>query len=363
MIIPRLNSIGGGEKFFLECAIRWQKKNDLTLYTTSLNEDIIKEFKIDSQVKIVDNGIKNKEMNWISLMYEMKKLSNKIGNHEIYNSHLFPSNILNIHPTVWIPQEPPRMFYDSKDYLLKKGNLPLFKKLSLSLFSPFIRYINLNYTRSDEIVANSFYSKKYLEKIYKREVKGVVYPGVDFERFKIKKGKDNVILVVSRLYPEKRIELAIKSLQYLKDHVLWIVGTGPYEQTLKKIVSSLGLEKRVKFWGNVKEVKLLGIYADCFCTIFTPLREPFGMVALESMAAGKPIIACKEGGFTEIMEDNKHGFLIDPEPQKIAEKVIYLTKNKDFYLKMSKNCINQSKMYSWDKTAKLLLNILKSVSI
>lgn len=362
MIIPRLESIGGGEKFFMECLLRWQNKNDITIYTTYLNENLIEEFGIKSDIEIIKPLIKNKGINLMTLPFEMGRLSDKIGNHEVYNPHLFPTNLIQNHPSVWFPHEPPRMLYDLKEYILKRKDLSLSKRSLFKSFSPFIRYINFKHTQSDEIVANSFYSKEYLEKVYKREVGHVVYPGVDWERYAIKRGNENILLVVNRLFPEKRVDLAIKALQYLEDHILWIVGTGTHEKKLQKLVLDLGLEKRVKFWGYVSEIKLREIYSECFCTIFTPLREPFGMVALESMAAGKPVIGCKEGGFTEIIENGNHGFLIDPEPEKIAEKIIYLRENEDVYKKMSENCIKTAKIYSWDKTSNELLTILESFS-
>lgn len=359
MIIPRFETIGGGEKFFIECLMRWKKKNDITIYTTSLNENLIQEFNIDLDVKILNPLIKNKELNLMTLPFEIGKLSGKIGNHEVYNTHLFPTNLIKKQPVIWVPQEPPRMIYDLKNFIKKRQDLSLYKKILFSFFSPFIKYINHKNTNPDQIVANSFYSKKYLEKVYKREVEHVVYPGVDWKRYKINQGNENIILVVNRLFPEKRIDLAIKALSYLENYILWIVGTGPYEKILKKLILKLGLENRVKFWGQVSEKKLLELYSSCFCTIFTPLREPFGMVALESIAAGKPVIGCKIGGFTEIIQNNKHGFLVEPKPEKIAEKIIFLSKNDDIYHKMSKNCIKTAKIYSWDKTANELLNILK----
>jgi glycosyltransferase involved in cell wall biosynthesis len=363
MIIPRLDSIGGGEKFFLECLVRWQKTNDVTVYTTSLNEDLIKEFGIKAPIEIINPLIKNRGLNLMTLPFEMGRLSEQIGKHDIYNPHLFPTNLIKNHPSVWCPQEPPRMLYDLKEYIFTRKDLPFYKRILFRSFSPFITNINSKNTQSDEIVANSLFSKKYLEDVYKKDVGHVVYPGVDWERYNIKKGNENVLLVVNRLFPEKRVDLAIKSLQYLDDHVLWIVGNGSHKMILQKLVSDLGLEDRVKFWGYVNEEKLRNIYSECFCTIFTPLREPFGMVALESMAAGKPVIGCNEGGFTEIMENNKHGFLVDPEPEKIAEKISYLKENKDIYKKMSKNCLKTAKIYSWEKTSSDLLNILKSFKI
>ena len=362
MIIPRLDGHGGAEKFFLECAVRWQKKNDVTIYTTSFNKDLIKEYNIETEIKAIRPIIKNPSLNLMTLPLEMRLLSDKIGKHEIYNPHLFPTNLIKNHPSVGVPQEPPRMLYDLKKDIMARNDLNFYKKALFFSFSPLIKYINSNYTELDEIVANSLYSKNYIEKVYKREVNNVVYPGVDWKKFLPSQENKKIILSVNRLFPEKRVDIAIKTMKFLDDYSLWIVGEGNYKSNLEKLVFDLNLENKVKFLGNINEKKLIEVYSKCFCTIFTPLREPFGMVALESMAAGKPVIGCKEGGFTELMENNKHGFLVDPEPEKIAEKIIYLSKNEDVYKKMSENCIKTAKIYSWDKTSKELLTILESFS-
>lgn len=358
MIIPKLDSIGGGEKFFLECLSRWQMNNDVTVYTTSFNENLLKEFRINVNVELIKPIIKNPSLSLMTLPLEMKGLSKKIGKHDVYNPHLFPTNLIKNKPSVWYPHEPPRMLYDLKKYLMKRNDISLFKKILFYSYSDILKYINDHYTTVNEIVANSYYTKNYLENVYKKNINHVIYPGVDWENYKFKKGKENIILVVNRLFPEKRVDLAIKSMEFLKDYVLWIVGDGVYSETLKKLVLEMGLENRVKFWEKVSEKKLIELYSECFCTVFTPLREPFGMVALESMASGKPVIGCNNGGFTEIVKNGIHGFLIDPYPKKIAEKIIYLSENKDLYEKMCKECRMESQKYSWNSTSENLYNIL-----
>jgi glycosyltransferase involved in cell wall biosynthesis len=360
VIIPQLEFIGGAEKFSIECMKRWQKKHDITLYSTSFNENFLKDFGLDINfIKLKRFFRPLKRYKDLGISLEMRRMANQIDKHEIYNLHLFPANLIEKHPSIWFPHEPPRMLYDLNSFFFGSNYVKLHKKIIGRFYFPILRYINEKYTLVDEIVANSFYSKLYLEEVYKRKINNIIYPGVDWKAFKYKKGYPNVILTVNRLHPEKRVDLIIKSMPYLADYKLWIVGNGIHKQNLEMLTKNLNLEDRVKFFGVVKETKLKELYSQCFCTVYTPLREPFGMVALESMAAGKPIIGCNEGGFTEIVENKRNGFLIDPTPEKIAEKVIYLSKNLDIYKDISENCRNKSKKYSWDNTAKKLLRLFK----
>jgi len=360
IVIPKLDSIGGGEKFLIECMKRWQKKHELTLYTTSLDKRLLKEYKLDINLTKLTKYVKNDRLELLTLPFEMKRLQNQIDGHEIYNFHSFPTNLVNKHPSIWIPQEPPRILYDLQPFFFKNPNTKFYKKLMGKIYFPILRYINERYTVVDEIIANSYYSKRYLENVYKQKVNSVIYPGVDWESFKYRKSFSNVILTVNRLHPEKRVDLAIKAMKHL-DKQLWIIGDGFFRSNLEKLTEKLKLKDKVKFLGTVSESTLRNLYSKCFCIVYTPIREPFGMVALESMAAGKPVIGCDVGGFTEIIENGKHGFLIkDPNPKKIAEKIIYLSNNQDIYDSMCKNCRKKSKEYSWEKTANQLLKVFKN---
>ncbi|MGC9516358.1 MAG: glycosyltransferase [Methanomicrobiales archaeon] len=359
-IIPKLNTIGGGEKFLIECIKRWQKKNEITLYTTSLDQKIIDEYSLEIQVKLLDTFFStNSKKGFLTLPLEIRRFKNQINDHEIYNPHLFPTNLIDIHPSIWYPHEPPRVLYDLNQFFFKRKDINLSEKLLGRFYFPILRFMNENYTKIDNIVANSHFSKVYLEKVYKKDINNVVYPGVDTKNFNYSKKFNNVLLTVNRLFPEKRVDLSIKAMQYIDDFELWIVGEGSFKTYLKKLSEKLEVSDRVKFCGFVDEKELFRIYAKCFCTLYTPLREPFGMVALESMAAGKPLIACKDGGFTEIVQNGIHGFLVDNNPKIIAEKVNYLINNIDLYNNMCKACRKDSKKYSWDSTSNKLLNLFK----
>lgn len=169
------------------------------------------------------------------------------------------------------------------------------------------------------------------------------------------------IVVVSRLYYEKRIDIAIKTLSYLDDsYTLEIIGKGPYFTELNKLTRKLNLTKRVKFLNFVSNADLIRKYQEALCVIFTPYREPFGMVVLESMAAGTPLIGCNGcGGYTEIIEKGYNGYLVDFNPKSIAEKIKYLSENQEIYDEISDNCRDTAKKYTWKKTANETMQVFK----
>ena len=292
----------------------------------------------------------------------MKSLKKQVGIHDIINPHLFPSFFIHQHPHVYCPHDPLRIAYDLFDFTMKREDIPSYVKFSLKLYLPFLKWIDKKNAKFDAMVANSYFSKKYLEDVYNKEC-NVVYPGVDFENFK-NSASENFILVISRLDPTKRIEIPILTMKYLNHFKMKIVGKGNefFTKKLKNLVKQLNMEDRVEFIENINENELIELYSKCFCTIFTPIREPFGMVILESMAAGKPVIGCNEGGFTEIIENGKHGFLTDTNPKNIAEKIKFLKDNPEIYKKMSRRCEKQASKFTWEKTADGLMNIFKEYS-
>jgi glycosyltransferase involved in cell wall biosynthesis len=209
---------------------------------------------------------------------------------------------------------PPRSLWDNE--LNARGSMlkNIYKPLS-KLLNNYLRIWDTSLVpRVDHWIANSQFISKKIEKRYKVEAK-VIYPGIEekcFEQFAdheidkiIKKYNlpKNFVLVVSRLYDYKRVDWAIKAcIENSKNLV--IVGEGPDKKYLEKISKG---HKNIKFLGFLKddrEVRMLYNQAQVllFCGI-----EDFGLVPVEAMAQGTPIIAYGYGGVTETVNVNTCG--------------------------------------------------------
>lgn len=141
----------------------------------------------------------------------------------------------------------------------------------------------------------------------------------------------NVIVFGGRLAPEKKIDVMIKALPYLSKFIpdveLVLAGRGAEENNLKELGRKLGVEKRVKFLGNLKPEVLAEVFHASEIFVVTSESETQNMVMLQAMACGLPVIAVKAQALPEYVTSER-GALIPPGyPQILAEDAAQMLKN------------------------------------
>ena len=146
----------------------------------------------------------------------------------------------------------------------------------------------------------------------------VVYPPSSLLGFS--QGSYDYLFTVSRLDGPKRISLMIEAMKYVDaDIKLKIAGTGPMEQELKRKAAG---DSRIEFLGFVSDEEVIQYYSNARCVLFTPYDEDYGLVTIEAMMSGKPVITCTDsGGPKEFIEDGVTGFLSEPDPRDLAQKI------------------------------------------
>lgn len=163
------------------------------------------------------------------------------------------------------------------------------------------------------------------------------------ERYNLPKDK-KILLYVGRVAHEKNIDFLLKAFKEitkkLSDYCLVITGEGPAEEHIHKMTSKLGLSKSVQFIGYLdKDTELLMIYqlADLF--VFASKTETQGLVLLEAMAQGTPVVSIAELGTKSILENNMGAIISKDDPVDFATKCINVLSDKALYEKMSKEAI------------------------
>ena len=390
IIVPELAKYGGAERLLIECVVRWQREHAITIYAAGFDENILREHGISQHVKLVkiSSHFEGPHSIVLNAVLLPKIWEQEIGKHDVYHGHLWPTHLIDLHPMVWYPHEPLRILYDMRyeqtipDRIEPVRNIHIYPKYGYDrVLEPYREaYLNAidlfdKVGRPDRIVANSKYTAAYLKDIYGQDVPDVVYPGVNLEDFIVdvpasrespasdppcrrftfeSTSGENVFLTVGQLWRHKRIGLAIEAVKMVENVQLYIVGQGPERENLQKMANALGLQDRVFFLGGLTNEDLRILYARALGIIFTPIKEPFGIVALEAMAAGKPLIGVKEGGFIEVV-DGSCAFLVKPEPASIAEKMTFLRDHPDMAREMGASGRAKAKDYSWERTAEALL--------
>ncbi len=144
------------------------------------------------------------------------------------------------------------------------------------------------------------------------------------------RGDKPVVLFIGRLVYYKGVEYLIQAMTRL-DAQLWIIGTGPLEASLRQLASSMNLQDKVSFLGNIADEDILTYYHACDVFVLPSIAnsEMFGMVQLEAMACGKPVVATNlPTGVSWVNQHGVTGFLVPPQrPDALAETIQKLLKN------------------------------------
>jgi glycosyltransferase involved in cell wall biosynthesis len=152
-------------------------------------------------------------------------------------------------------------------------------------------------------IANSQLVAERIKEIYGREAI-VIPPPIDVDRFAPSTHTDDYYLVLSRLLPSKRLDVAIEACNRLKRRLV-IVGDGPDRQRLESIAG-----RTIEFLG-LQSDRMVNQYASRCRALLSPGEEDFGMVPLEVNAAGRPVIAYKAGSALEIVVEGVTGLFFD----------------------------------------------------
>lgn len=165
----------------------------------------------------------------------------------------------------------------------------------------------------------------------------VIYNGIFTERFasissqnKLKVSNNIVLLHVGRFAPQKNhmllVEAFSRALKEYSSMELWLVGDGPLRPAVEDAVRERGMERSVVFWGIVPKVEEVLEETDIF--VLSSDWEGLPLVALEAMAAGKPVISTNVGGVPELVENGVTGFLVPPkDPDALTNAILRLARD------------------------------------
>uniref|UniRef100_A0A0A9YLX1 Alpha-1,3/1,6-mannosyltransferase ALG2 n=1 Tax=Lygus hesperus TaxID=30085 RepID=A0A0A9YLX1_LYGHE len=199
---------------------------------------------------------------------------------------------------------------------------------------------------ADKIFVNSAFTKSVFKNTFSslRIEPDILHPSIntgniDKTPVESKKVDDFIFLSVNRYERKKYVEIAVKAMKTVLTSVkkeengkikLYVVGgfdprvdeNVEYFDELNLLVESLGLEGKVQFFKSPSDAEKTNLLRQSDCLVYTPPNEHFGIVPLEAMYVGKPVVACNSGGPTETVVHEKTGLLCDFDPEDFAKAML-----------------------------------------
>ncbi len=364
-VTTHLTTIGGANKFLMDYANNLDSRGHIiTIVAQRINQNIY-NFNRDVSLIKINGPLPSNPLYWLKFNKIREKYKNVIKNLDVdfVISKLFPSNYFCsslkqrrkfIH--IYYCEEPFRFFYDNKFY----SKAPFYiKVVSLFLRLFFKKYDIKGTFAADEIICNSDFTRKRVKEIYRRD-SYLHYIGVEIKKKIKNKQFDFNLRETLNLNPNSPILFSLGYSHHMKgakelinifhkilfeepESVLLIGGWIKKENKniIEKSKGRLKIPKhKIILYGYIENNLLDYFYSESTITLYPAIDEPFGLIPLESMKNGTPVIAFKEGGPSETILDGKTGYLIKfNDIEDFARKASMLIRNKELYEEFLNNAI------------------------
>lgn len=303
---------GGGEQYAAELA----SALDAPLYTYRCTIDLeadceIREF---DHVGRLDRLMPKVPFNGLIFAYEYENFDvPKYHDAVITTGSTAKSVIHRPHQRRYhLLHTPPRWLYD-RTHAEPTRSWPI-KWLRRS-FRSYLRVLDQStISRIDDFVVNSETIGRRLETYYRRAPSAVIYPPVDVEKYEFQPG-EGFLLYLGRLEPHKGVRDIIHAVNGT-DYQLSIAGTGSLEEELRELSGN-----NVRLHGFVTEAEKRHLLATCDALVFNSDNEDFGIVPIEAMASGKPVVGVNEGFTSYQIKEGINGILFKRGPENLQHAI------------------------------------------
>ena len=329
-IHTRFDSPGGANFVAVETANRLSGYDgiNMSIATARFNSEL---YNLDNSVSLYElgGGSPASITHWIRLPTILSRLAEIISGNDvdIVVFHSIPTPYWTL-PLKRITSNVSYVWYahDPNAYLNLPGKIqdipnPLRTgvKISFPLLKNLDRWIISN--QVDSIISNSQFTKQVIQESYNVN-STVIYPGIEVSRFdEVSPTIGNSIFTVGQLNKYKNFDILIRAFARLESQVnsplsLEIGGSGPYKERLEEIATEEGVNNNVRFLGYLSDSELVSRFEQAMVTVYLPENEPFGLVPVESMAAGTPVIAVDSGGIKETVKHGETGLLVSTASER-----------------------------------------------
>lgn len=275
-------------------------------------------------------------------------------------------------PTFCFCHTPLKVLYDpfTRERFFTHQRPGLFTRNGLALYAAVDRF---GWDRYQRVFCNS---REVARRVLNARLAGpdrvdVIHPGVDPARFDPDGPFQPYFLAAGRIARTKNLELAIAAFRSLqsgtsggREFRLVIAGmvddkSRPYLAELRELA---GEDQRIEFVVSPSDEVLRELYRRCYATLFTPLNEDWGIVVLEGMASGKPVIAVDRGGPLESVLHGETGLLCPAEPQAFARAMAHLVDHPDVARAWGQTGRRHIALFPWDSLVDPIDDYIESLA-
>lgn len=195
------------------------------------------------------------------------------------------------------------------------------------------------------------------------------WEGVDLSAFRATYAlpEEKIVFYVGRIVFEKGVETLVRAVPLvLKDFPqakFVIAGTGPHLETVQRLAWELGVGPKVLFTGRISDEDRNRLFKVADCAVFPSLYEPFGIVALEAMAAKCPVVVSEVGGLKEVVQHAETGITVYPgDPNSVAWGILHTLQHPEWTRLRVENAYRKVlEEYNWPRIAGLTIGVYQRV--
>lgn len=243
------------------------------------------------------------------------------------------------------------------------------------LFTLLAKLEGANARRARRVITTSEYCRRKITQHYGVPVEriGVVPEGINtgaWEKYvhhqpPTSNPQPLVILCVARQYPRKHIGDLLHAFALIYNRMpqarLRIVGDGPEHAKLVALAQQLDVDEKVTFTGSISDQAVKGEYARCDVFCLPSVQEGFGIVFLEAMAAGKPVVSTTAAAIPEVVRHGETGVLVPPgDAHAIAGALLFLLANEEARTRYGAAGRTRVALYDWQRVAETFLQEVSS---
>lgn len=352
-----LNCLGGAEKVLISLANTYP---EAPIYCLLSNQKFLEKYLpnsrvISSKLSNYPNFLTNRHQLFLN-QFPVTVEQFDFSSYDIVLSscNSFIKGIITKPSTIHVCylHSPTRYFWDQTHEWINQKRLGLLRGIIEWRFNQIRRWDYLAADRVDVFVANSQHVARRIAKYYRR-FSHVIYPPVETELITSQSKKQDYYLCFSRLAPFKKIDQAVRVFNELKLPLV-VAGTGEELDYLKSIANS-----NIKFTGFVSDDEKIKLLQNAKALIF-PGEEDFGIIPVEAMAAGTPVIGYGYGGLTESVIHEKTGLLYPMQTEKSLRRAI--NHFQDMKHIRSEDCRMQAEKFSTSNFIKQIKHLVDDVA-